>query len=42
MTVNCTTAAAGTANALINLILSASTFIDSLTLFSNNVPVEEI
>ena len=42
MTVVCSTAAAGTANALINLISSASSFIDSLILFSNNVSVEQI
>ena len=45
MIVNCTTAgsaALSTASGLINLISSASSFIDSLTLFSNNVPVEQI
>ena len=48
MVVNCTTAgvttlASNPANlGFINLISSASSFIDSLTLFSNNVPVEQI
>ena len=41
MVVNCTTAGVATAG-LINLTSSASSFIDSLLLFSNNVPVEQI
>jgi hypothetical protein len=41
MVVNCTTAGVA-AGGLINLTSSASSFIDSLTLFSNNVPVEQI
>ena len=40
MVVNCTTAGVATAG-LINLTSSASSFIDSLTLFRNNVPVEQ-
>ena len=48
MLVNCTTAGVTTLTSnpanvgFINLISSASSFIDSLTLFSNNVPVEQI
>ena len=42
LSVNCTTALTGGSGTLMHLIGSASSFIESLSLFSNNVPVEQI
>ena len=42
LAVNCTTAIVGGSGLLMHLIGSASSFIESLSLFSNNVPVENI
>ena len=42
LVVNCTRALVGGSDTLMHLISSASSFIESLTLFSNNIPVEQI